>query len=375
MLARYIAKEIITQFITAFVVINTVVFISQLLRLSEMLFRLGLSVENILLPVLFEVVSTAAVTIPIALLFATMLTIERLNRSGELAALLAAGYSLLKVLQVVLAVAFFFYGLTLIAALYLDPWGRQELLRFSQRKAYEKVENIRQHLRAGVFLRDIPGYVLHVREVDARAGHYHHVMLAPRTEQRADFVMTARTAQLEGTVEKGDLQLVFRDGSVYAANSVLHFKRWSLDLVRVVHQHLLGRSSNFDARRLYPAALWQHLQTSDADGVSPPVSTQLLFQRRVGRPLLTLAFAVLGMLFGIRHLRRGRSLALLYTVLTVIVCFSIGSACEFFATRKLISPPTAIWLPSSLFVGIALLLAIHKHRRPPGEPLLSWHRA
>ena len=376
MLGRYIAKEIFTQFATVFVVVNTVVFISQLLRLSEMLFRLGLSLENILLPVLFEVVSTAPITIPTTLLFATMLALERLNRSGELTALLAAGYSLSRVLCVVMAVAGLFYVLTLVAALYLDPWGRQELVSFSQRKAYEKVANIRQQLRAGVFLRDIPGYVLHVQRVGARkralqkasgAERYHNVMLAPREESRNDFVITAHTAQLEGTVATGDLQLVFEQGVIYTDDTVLQFKRWYLDLVHIVHQHLLGRKVGFDARRLYPRALRQHLH---AHGEKPSVHTQLLWQRRLGRPLLVLAFAVLGMLLGIRHLRRGRNLALLYTVLTVFACFSLGSACEFIAHRGLLSPALAIWLPHVLLVVGALLLARGKNNRPLAEPLV-----
>ena len=365
MLARYIAKEIVSQFVTVFVVVNTVVFISQLLRLSEMLFRLGISLENILLPVLFEVVSTAPVTIPTALLFATMLALERLNRSGELTALLAAGYSLFRVLCVVLGVASLFYVLTLTAALYLDPWGRQELVSFSQRKAYEKVANIHQQLRAGVFLRDIPGYVLHVQRVSAEGERYHHVMLAPREAPPNDFVITARTAQLVGTVDAGDLHLVFERGVLHTADTVLQFKSWHLDLVRIVHQHLLGRKIGFDARRLYPLALWQHLQESTA----PSVHTQLLWQRRLGRPLLVLAFAVFGMLLGIRHLRRGRNLALLYTVLTVFACFSLGSACEFIAHRGLLSPALAIWLPHVLLIGGALWLALRKNNRPYGEPL------
>lgn len=367
MLARYIAKEIFTQFATVFVVVNTVVFISQLLRLSEMLFRLGLSLENILLPVLFEVVSTAPVTIPTTLLFATMLALERLNRSGELTALLAAGYSLFRILCVVLGVAGLFYVLTLVAALYLDPWGRQELVSFSQRKAYEKVANIRQQLRAGVFLRDIPGYVLHVQRISDEGEHYHNVMLAPREEAHNDFVITARTAKLEGAVATGDLHLAFKHGVIYADNTVLQFDRWHLDLVRIVHQHLLGRKVGFDARRLYPLALRQHLRQH---AVPPPVHTQLLWQRRIGRPLLVLAFAVLGMLLGIRHLRRGRNLALLYTLLTVFACFSFGSACEFIAHRGLLSPALAIWLPHVLLVVGALLLAMRKNNRPLGEPLL-----
>ena len=371
MLARYIAKEILTQFATVFVVVNTVVFISQLLRLSEMLFRLGLSLENILLPVLFEVVSTAPVTIPTTVLFATMLTFERLNRSGELIALLATGYSLFKISRVVLAIAGLFYALTLIATLYLDPWGRQELVSFSQRKAYEKVANIRQQLRAGVFGRDIPGYVLHVQRVSAGGERYHNVMLAPREEPRNDFVITARTAQLKGSVEKGDLRLVFERGVIHTEDTVLQFNRWHLDLVRIVHQHLLGRKVGFDARRLYPLALWQHLQESAASGNPPAVRTQLLWQRRLGQPLLVLSFALLGMLLGIRHLRRKRNLSLLYTVLTVFACFSLGSACEFAAHRGLLAPALAIWLPQLLLVGSALLLAARKNNRPLGEPLLS----
>ena len=222
-----------------------------------------------------------------------------LTAAGELTALLAAGYSLLRVLRTVLAVAGLFYLLTLVAALYLDPWGRRELLGFAQRKAYEKVANIRRHLQAGVFLRDIPGYVLHVQRVSAEGERYHNVMLAPRAESHNDFVITARTAQLEGAVETGDLDLVFEHGVIHTDDTVLQFDRWHLDLVRIVHQHLLGRKIGFDARRLYPLALWQHLQESRTHGELPSVHTQLLLQRRLGRPLLVLAFAVLGMLLGI----------------------------------------------------------------------------
>ncbi len=373
MLARYVAREIFTQFVTAFVVVNTVVFISQLLRLSEMLFRLGVSLENILLPVLFEVVSTAPVTIPTTLLFATMLACERLNRSGELTALLAAGHSLAKVLYPVLGVAGLFYLLTLVAALYLDPWGRRELLVFSQRKAYERVANIDQQLQEGVFLRTIPGYILHVQRSGASkrqtgvAGHYHNVMLAPREESRTDFVITARTARLEGAVATGNLQLVFEHGVIHTDNTVLQFKRWYLDLVRIVQQHLLGHKLSFDARRLYPVALWEYLQGDG--GASSRVRERLLLSRRLGQPLLTLTFAVFGMLLGTRFVRRRRNLTLLYVALTVVACFSFSSACEFIAHRGLFSPAQAVWLPQLLLFGVALWLVWRKNSRPFGESL------
>ena len=371
-IGRYIAKEILTQFATTFVVINTVVFISQLLRLAEMLFQLGISIENILLPVLFEVVSTAAVTIPTALLFATMLAIGRLNRSGELAALLAAGYSLFGVLRSVLLIATPFYVLTLIAALYLDPWGRQELLTFSQHKAYEKVANIRHQLRAGVFSHTIPGYILHVQRVSNDGKQYTAVLLAPHTEPQTDFVMTARTAKLAGTVATGDLHLVFTDGIIHTTNTVLQFQRGQLDLVSIVQQHLLGRKHGFDARRLYPYALWQHQRDTASVANQPSLSAQLLFHRRLGRPLLTLVFALFGMLLGMHRPRRKRNLAPIFALLTVITCFSLGSACEFIAGHQLSSPALAIWLPHLLLGSGALLLAIRKSRRPLGEPLLRW---
>ena len=195
---------------------------------------------------------------------------------------------------------------------------------------------------------------------------YHNVMLAPREKAHNDFVITARTAQLEGAVETGDLHLVFEQGVIHSDDTVLQFEHWYLDLVRIVHQHLLGRKVGFDARRLYPLALRQHLHEH---GEPPSIHTQLLWQRRLGRPLLVLAFAVLGMLLGIRHLRRGRNLALLYTVLTVFACFSLGSACEFIAHRGLLSPALAIWLPHVLLVVGALLLARRKNNRPLGETL------
>ena len=49
----YFLKELLPQFLTSLCVLSSVIVISQLIRLSEVLVTFGLTLENLLMPFLF----------------------------------------------------------------------------------------------------------------------------------------------------------------------------------------------------------------------------------------------------------------------------------------------------------------------------------
>ena len=153
--------EILPQFVTVFCVLAAVIIVSQLVRLSEILVTFGVSVENILLPLLFILMPFLSIIVPIALMFAILLSFSRLSADGEFTAMLAAGYSLRRALNPVLTVSTIAYLIAAAGSVYFESWGRRETLEFFHRKTQTELDNmIRYRLRPGVFLDDFLGYVL-----------------------------------------------------------------------------------------------------------------------------------------------------------------------------------------------------------------------
>ncbi len=84
------------QFIVVLVILCAIVLVSQIARLAEVLVNFGFSVENILMPQLFVILPFLTYSIPWAFLFAVIVSIGRISGDGEYTAMLAGGYSLVK---------------------------------------------------------------------------------------------------------------------------------------------------------------------------------------------------------------------------------------------------------------------------------------
>jgi lipopolysaccharide export system permease protein len=119
----------VPQFLSSAVILTAVLVVSQLARLTEVLAAFGLSLENIFLPFLYIVLPFMSFNIPIAYLFAVMISFGRLSADGEWAALLASGYSLARAAIPVMIIAGFLYGLGLLCSMHLEAWGRREIGR------------------------------------------------------------------------------------------------------------------------------------------------------------------------------------------------------------------------------------------------------
>src|SRR6476469_9546709 len=138
---RYFLKELLPQFASALIVICSIIVVSQLVRLSEVLVTFGLSLENVFLPFLYIILPFIHLTIPMAYLFAVMLTFGRLSADGEYPELLAAGYSLARAAVPVLMLGVILYGVATASALNLEPWGRREMVQFLYRKTQTELDN------------------------------------------------------------------------------------------------------------------------------------------------------------------------------------------------------------------------------------------
>ncbi|MEZ4741870.1 MAG: LptF/LptG family permease [Bdellovibrionota bacterium] len=211
MIFFYFLKEVIPQFISTLIVFCSIIIISQLVRLSEVLIAFGLTAENILLPFLYIIMPFMTIIIPISFLFAVMVAFSRISADGEFFALLSAGYSLRRAAMPILVMGGVLYLIGGTSAMYLEAWGRREFVQFRYRKTQTELDNmIKFKMQEGVFLDDFIGYVIYAEHISRDRSKFTNVMLSPKEgKSSSDTIMIAPKAQITGSVESGDLRMVF----------------------------------------------------------------------------------------------------------------------------------------------------------------------
>ncbi|MBI5043522.1 MAG: LptF/LptG family permease, partial [Nitrospirae bacterium] len=103
---RYIIKEVLPPFILSLFVFTFVLFMNQILKLTDLLINKGISLFVILELIAFILPSFLVLTIPVSTLTASILAFNRLSNDGEITAFKASGVSLYRMILPVSAYAF-----------------------------------------------------------------------------------------------------------------------------------------------------------------------------------------------------------------------------------------------------------------------------
>lgn len=380
---RYLLRELIPQFLSAMVVICSIIVVSQLVRLSDVLVAFGISLENVFLPFLYTILPFLSLTIPMGYLFAVVLSFGRLSADGEYPALLAAGFPLRRAAIPVMLVAVFLYGVAAASALHLEAWGRREMVQFLYRKTQTELDNlVRYKMQAGVFLEDFLGYVLYAEKISADRTQFENVMLAPRSEDRhRNFTVLAPSGRMTGTVEGGDLRLLLENGLGFSSradqdkSAVMRFQRAEIDILRIFHEQIIGADAAEDDYRGYrPMELVRFI-----DGLMEKANPDLglyrraryLLHQRIAAPFAVITFAIFGIVLGVSDPRRGKSMGYVGAIGTIICGYVFMMAFKWAAEQGYMAVPLAAWMPNILLLILGLFLLYQKNRLPPSESTLA----
>lgn len=364
-------------------VICSIIVVSQLVRLSEVLVAFGLSLENVFLPFLYIIVPFLSLTIPIAFLFAVVLTFARLSADGEYPAMLAAGFPLKHSARPVFAVALVLYVVAALCAVNLEAWGRREMVQFLYKKTKTELDNmVKYKMQSGVFLDDFLGYVLYAEKISADRSAFENVMLAPGLGKRTEFTVLAPSGHITGSVETGDLKMTFESGVVYSRRpdtdkiSILKFNRAEIDLLKIFHKQILGAESAEDDYRSYrPTQLREYIDVLRKDDTPKNKAllrrVEFLFHQRISSPFAVVSFAFFGMVLGVSDPRRGKSAAYVGAIITIILGYVLVMGFRTFAESGQLPILVAAWLPNIMLIAVGGFLFYQKDRLPPSEGTLT----
>src|SRR3954453_21997245 len=161
-LDRYIFSEILGPLGLGLLVYTFILLIRFLFQSAEMIIRRGLPVSIVGKLLLLTLPNIVVLTLPMSLLFGTLIAVGRMSSDSELIAMRSCGISLLTLYRPILLLS---TALTIINSLlmvYALPWGNHAL---EQLRLDILTQTVSQQVQPRVFFEEWEGKTLYVFDV------------------------------------------------------------------------------------------------------------------------------------------------------------------------------------------------------------------
>ena len=212
-LPKYLIKEHIGPFCFALLVINSIFILNLLFRELGKFMSKGLSLGTILEFVFLNLAWMIALSVPCAVLTATIMAFGRLSAENEITAIKAGGISLYQILPATLLVSLGVAGALI--------WFNNEVLPdFNHRTKLLMLDIARKkpllNLEAGVIYTDIPNYNIlgpTIKEINSTT-YIENITIDDQTTSNIIKTIIAKVGEITFSEETGLVEITLLDGEL-----------------------------------------------------------------------------------------------------------------------------------------------------------------
>jgi lipopolysaccharide export system permease protein len=230
-LDRFILKSFIGPFIAILLVVVFILMMQFLWLYIDELVGKGLSFKVILEFLGWGSATLLPLSLPLATLLSSMMTLGTLGENNELLAIKAAGISLQRVLVPLAIVC----GIISVGAFFIS----NDLIPVAYNNIYQLREDISRtkeeiKIPAGTFYNGIEGYILRVDERNDETGMMHGVMVYNHTKKKGNTSLTiADSAMIKMAKGKNYLTFTLYDGTNYEETNNKQYRDTTLQLQKI----------------------------------------------------------------------------------------------------------------------------------------------
>lgn len=374
-LDRYIIREIGAPFLLGLAVFTLILLVARVLKLVELVVNRGVPFTQVAMLFSYILPSFLEVTIPMAMLLATMVALGRLSADSEVVAMRSCGISLLQIARPIAIVATFTFLLALSLSLFARPWGNSLL-----REGLFDIAKVRASagIRPRVFTDDFSGLVLYVDHIEPPGNVLQGVLisgdfdpsneLAAGDEVAAEPERTTVVAKAGVLISNEDAQVVtlrLFEGSLHSIDSARQtyhrtdFGTYEISLDMNIALADLKRHEK-EPKEIATRDIIGSLQAPAGTNGEPDGSTRAAYEvelaRRVSLPFACLGFAALAIPLGIRPSSAARSRSFAISLGLIFSYYLLLTLGESLAERSLLPPHFALWIPNLALFSLAAIL-------------------
>jgi len=341
LLTRSIFLQLIFPFILASGILTFILSMETVYRLIYLIVERGVSVFSVGLMLLYRLPQFLSVTLPLAIVIASVVLMVRLSTDNEIYAMNAIGISYWEIGR-----PFFLFGIvtTVIAlsiTLWIQPAGysafEEEKLRVLKTQTAKKIQPL-------VLNYDFPGKVLHVQAKDENED-LSGVFITDKELTVDSMVTIADHGRFKIREGERDLVLYLEDGLIHLQSSTKNYRTISFEKFYNIFRppQMVPEKKDGHIWGVPTTSLWENSSQS----------SQMELFLRLTTPWACLAFAVAMVPLGLVNPRQGRSGSFLRGLILVVFYYILWMGAKEM-TQNLNYQPHILWLPPLLIWGFGV---------------------
>ncbi len=369
-LQKHVVKEIVVPFSIAFTVITFLMLMGRLLReLADRFLNKGLALSEIGMMIFYVLPQLIPYTIPIALLFATLIAFIQLSQDCEVIAMKAAGIPMRKIFApaILTGVAATIFLLAVRAE--VSPWARHRL----------KVSIIEMVLKRPTLVLseqawtpEINNMRIFVGNIDDKRMLLKDVKVLINEKGKPSRTMVAKSGRIYIDSSREEVFLELSDGSVHEYDmehpdeySTTTFSTMTIPVNIDELDRYIRKYQSLDSVPKKEMSIQQLARELSSPSLEPEEKRELLghISEQTALAFMPLTFVLIGAPLGIIPYKSRRFYGLTVCAGLTLAYYALLIMGETLSEKGVMNPLIAMWLPN-MIIGVAgIVLMIRAERR------------
>ncbi|MFP4662344.1 MAG: LptF/LptG family permease [Halanaerobiales bacterium] len=358
----YIIKEVLLPYIAGVAIVTVIGLSNLLFELTEFIIKQQVPIPLVVELLLYKLPDIIVQTFPIAILFATIYSMSRLNRENEFTAFRLGGISLYRIMLPLIFMGIVISGVTYFINEQVVPWSNHE---FQNIIRINILKQKKPDVEDNVFFKGPEGRLFYVGGFNQLENTLEKIVVYQLPDgQKYPEIITAQSGVIMGIGEEEGGE----EGSKWRLNSgIIH--RYSEEgkphqtiMFDTMEYEIVNQASlnNFFGEQRTTAEmsreqLGKNIRLFQRSGIEV---TPLLvdYHLKLSMPLTALIFILIGTPLSLSS-KDSPAASYIFTVIIVFLYYLILSLSRSFGKNGSLPPLFAAWLPNIFFgvIGIMLL--------------------
>lgn len=365
-LDRYILRELIKFFVLSVLILTLVLFLDQLHFLSEMILNRGVSAKDVVTLILYISPAFLALTIPLSVLFASLMTFSRLSADNEIVAAQSSGMGIFRLMLPVFILSIITYSVSNYIMLNLQHRGNYAFKNFIFQLSTGRAD---YNIKERIFNDDFKELIMYVEEKGMGASQLKGIFIYDAQINSEPQIITAREGSIISSPESMKLLFQLKDGTIHRMGDKM--ERYQLlsfhtyDLLINMNKGGGKVTMTKEPREMSIRELKERIGELKKENKKSFVE-EVEIHTKYSLPFSCIAFAIFGAPLGIKVHRSGRRGGLGIGIMFIVIDYILLIAGQAMGRKGDIPPFIALWLPNILIggIGIYLLRSISRGATP-----------
>ncbi|MFW5986119.1 MAG: LptF/LptG family permease [Halanaerobiales bacterium] len=347
----YILREVLIPYLVGVAIITIIGLSNFLFQLTDLIIIKDIPANVVFELLLYQLPDIIVQTFPIAILFATMSGMSRLNRENEFTALRLGGVSLYRLILPMVLLGIVISSLTFYINEGVVPWSNHRAQNIIRRNILKQPG---PDIQENVFFKGPEGRLFFVNKFDEEDNRLEKIVVYNLPDKK-DFpeIITASYGEIidnKWRLEGGIIHRYNEKGELHRA---VMFEQMEYEITGEVDNFFGDQRTTSEMSR---ERLRKDIELFRKSGID--VGSLLIdYHLKLSMPLAALIFILIGTPLSLSS-KDSRSASIILTIIIVFLYYLVLSLSRSFGKNGRIPPLLAAWLPNLTFglIGVALLI-------------------